>query len=203
MNNNYNTEFYLLFSEVYKFEFTKTNPYHFHILDLILFNNMITNIQELNIEINCLENESFIKLLNLLYYGNSITKLKISLFSADLTYLPQNIYMVYLDSFKNIEEGNQELKKNFDSNTYLFNDLKEIEDKILDKLYKDFEHSLAELFEIINLKNNLIELGFNVDVPYNIRNKSKYMNAIYKFILNMLFYVSKHKIEKFYLLIAY
>lgn len=197
MNNCYSDEYYILFSEIYKLEWAKTNPHLFHILDLFLFNKLINNIQQLNIEINCLENKTFTNLLNFLYYAELLTKINISFFSSDITYLPHNIYSFYSGYFDNIESGNKELKKNFEKNTYLFCNIKEIEDKMLDKLYNNFVNSLATLFQIISSKKNLKELGFNFDVPFNIRNKSKYMNAIYKFILNILFFVSKQKIEKF------
>ena len=55
------------------------------------------------------------------------------------------------------------------------------------------------LYEIIK-KKNLKELGFNIDIPSNIINKDKYMNALFKFILNIFFYISKNKIKKFCLL---
>ena len=201
MNNCYNIEYFILFKDIYKLEWAKSNS--FHIFDLLLFKNLITNIQQLNIEINCLNKKTFRKLQNFLYYNDSITKFNISFFSSDLTYLPQNLYMTFSELFDNIELANNELKKNFDENTYLFCDIKEIEDKIVDKFFPDFVDSLATFYEIIYSKKNLKELGFDIDAPFIIRNKSKYMNSIYKFILNILFYVSKQKIEKFTLISPY
>ena len=199
MNNCYNTEFYLMLTEIYKFEFAQKNFHLFHIFDTLLFNNLIKNIKTFNTEINCLDNRSFKKIIDFLYYSGTINNFNISLFTTDLNYIPQYLYMIYSQSFENqaSEIVNNQLKNDFDENTYLFRDIKEIDDKILDKLYNYFVANLATLFEIIKSKNSLNELGFNFDVPFNIRMKNKYMNAIFKFLLNLLFYVSKHKLKKF------
>ena len=205
MNNSFSTEYYLILNEIYQFEWAKKSFHLFHIFDVLLFNNLINNIKAFNTEINSLDDRSFKKIMNFLYYNNTISSLNMSFFSADLTYIPQSLYMIYSESFDspNSENGNKELKKNFDENTYLFCEIKEIEDKILEKLFKPFVDNLAALFEIIKSKHSLEELGFNFDVPFNIRNKSKYMNAIFKFILNIIFYVSKQKIKKFCLISPY
>ena len=205
MNNSFSTEYYLILNEIYQFEWAKKSFHLFHIFDVLLFNNLINNIKAFNTEINSLDDRSFKKIMNFLYYNNTISNFNMSLFSADLTYIPQSLYMIYSESFDspNSENGNKELKKNFDENTYLFCEIKEIEDKILEKLFKPFVDNLAAFFEIVKSKHSLEELGFNFDVPFNIRNKSKYMNAIFKFILNIIFYASKQKIKKFCLISPY
>ena len=201
MNNFYIKEFFLLLKDVYKLELTNLkNAHEFHIFDILLHNNLMKYIDKLNIEINCLDFISFNKLLSFLYYNKSIIKLNISLFSADFFYITQSLYNVYLEKFENPDLVSNELKKKYNKDTYLFCDNKELEDLILDKLSDDFIDSLGALFELIKKKENLTELGFNIDIPLNILNKSKYMNALYKFILNILFYVSKNKIIKFCLI---
>ena len=205
MNNCYNSEFFLGFCDKYYFDWLKSDYHNFHIFDFLLFNNLVNHLKIFNIEFNCLDKRAFQKINNFLYYNNSITHLFISFFSADLTYIPHNLYVIFSESFENFETklADKELNANFDENTYLFSDYKEIENKILDKLYKDFCINLASFFEIIKSKNNLEEFGLYIDVPINIRNEPKYMNSIYKFILNIIFYISKRKIKKFCLVSPY
>ena len=92
------------------------------------------------------------------------------------------------------------LKGNYERDTYLFCDIKDMENKIIDRIYPDFQMLLSILFEIIYQRKTLTEIGFNIDAPSNIMNKSKYMNTIFKFILNLFFYVSKNNINKFSIL---
>jgi hypothetical protein len=61
------------------------------------------------------------------------------------------------------------LKRNYGDNNYLFCDIKDMEGKILDELYPDFVKLLSVLFDIINSNKKITELGFNIDVPKNIK----------------------------------
>ena len=202
MNDCLNGEFLVLLIEIYKFEMVKKEDINaFHILDLLIFNNIIKYIEKFNVEINTLDSISFNKLLCFLYCNNAIKKLNMSFFSSDIVYIPQFLFKAYSEIIQ--DKPLRLLKKNFDNETYLFCNLKDIEDKLLDKLFWSFMNSLGTLYEIINKKNDLIELGLNFDAPVNVRNKTNYMNAIYKFILNIFFYVSKNKIKKLCIISPY
>ena len=74
---------------------------------------------------------------------------------------------------------------------------------MLNHLSKNFIYNMQFLFHAIKKKRNLTELGFNFDIPLNIVNKEKYMNTIFKFILNILYHVSNSRIRKFCLLSPY
>jgi len=203
MNNCYNSEYHLLLELLYRLELVKDNYNIFNIFDLLLFNNIINNIIKLNIEINCLDNISFKKILSFLYYNDTLTRLNISFFSTDINYIPESLLNNYIESYNNPQSAEDEIRRNYDENAYLFSDVKEFEDKTYDKLLPGFIDSLSTFFEIIKEKKKLKELGLNLDVPINLRDKSKYMNAIFKFIMNILFYVSKKKIERFCLISPY
>ena len=203
MNNCYNNEYHLLLDLLYRLELVKDNYNIFNIFDLLLFNNIINNISKLNIEINCLDNISFKKILSFLYYNDTLTRLNISFFSTDINYIPESLLNNYIESYNNPQSAVDEIRRNYDENAYLFSDVKEFEDKTYDKLLPGFIDSLSTFFEIIKEKKKLKELGLNLDVPINLRDKSKYMNAIFKFIMNILFYVSKKKIERFCLISPY
>ena len=71
---------------------------------------------------------------------------------------------------------------------------------MINYIFVEFINFMQVLFHLIKKKKNLEELGFNFDIPSNIVNKPKYMISIFKFILNILFYVSNTRIKKFCLI---
>ena len=199
MNDTFNGEFFLLLKDIYKFEWIiQDDPSQFHIFDLLLFNKIIDNMQQLNIEINCLDFVTFDKFLSFFYFNQAITKFNMSLFSSEFIYTPEFIYKIYSEIY--MDKSAENLKGNYEDDTYLFCDIKDMENKIIDRLYPNFQMLLSILFEIINKKKTLTEIGFNIDAPCNIIDKSKYMISIYKFILNLFFYVSKNNIKTFSIL---
>ena len=189
-------EFLITFKEIYEMEWIEDKDHsQFHILDLILYNNIMERIEKFNIEINTLDPFTFDKLLHFLYYNHTMTSFNLSLFSADVTYLTPFLHKIFRGMF-----NNKLLFNDMEDCTYLFNDVKDIEEKMISHLSVPFIYHLSILFHIIKKKKNLNELGFNFDIPFNILNKQNYMNAIFKFILNILFYVSNTRIKKFCLL---
>ena len=197
-NDSLNFEFLLAFKKIYNMDWISKNFDEFHFFDLILCNNLMKNINKLNIEINGLDPFTFVKLLNFLYFNRSMTEFNLSLFSAEITYFTPFIYKIF-ERIYNIKL----LKQNYEECTYLFNDVKDIEEKMLNHLSKNFIYNMQFLFHAIKKKRNLTELGFNFDIPLNIVNKEKYMNTIFKFILNILYHVSNSRIRKFCLLSPY
>ena len=197
-NDSLNFEFLLAFKKIYNMDWISKNFDEFHFFDLILCNNLMKNINKLNIEINGLDPFTFVKLLNFLYFNRSMTEFNLSLFSAEITYFTPFIYKIF-ERIYNIKL----LKQNYEECTYLFNDVKDIEEKMLNHLSKNFIYNMQFLFHAIKKKKNLTELGFNFDIPLNIVNKEKYMNTIFKFILNILYHVSNSRIRKFCLLSPY
>ena len=199
MNDTFNGEFFLLLKEAYKFEWiTKEDTSEFHIFDLLSFNKIINNMDKLNIEFNCFDIITFEKILRFLYFNQTMTKLNMSLFSSDFMYIPEFIFKIYSEIF--LDKSAAHLRRNFDVDTYLFCETKDMEHKILDQLYPNFVSNIATLFEIINKRKLITELGFNIDAPKNIVNKANYMNTIYKFILDVLYYATKNKINKLFIL---
>ena len=194
VNDSFISEFILAFNKIYNMEWMTSKYSEFHLFDMILYNNVMNRINKFNLEINSLDALTFDKLLNFLYYNHSMTAFNLSFFSAEVSYLIPFIFKVFIGSFK------IEILKNNEDCTYLFNDVKDIEEKMLNHLSKHFIHNMQTLFYLIKKKKNLTELGFNFVIPLNIVNKKKYMNTIFKFILNVLFFVSNTRIRKFCLL---
>ena len=145
-------------------------------------------INKFNIEINSLDSVSFEKILNFLYYNESLTSFYMSFFSSDITYFPQVLYKLCSGYY-----NDNRLLENIDSSDYFFDDVINIEDKLINKLSLNFKNNLLVLYDIIQKINNLNELGLNFDIPKNILNKPFFMNSILKFLLNILYYVSNSK----------
>ena len=192
MNDAYNEEYLFLFNNYLGLEEYYQNLQEFNLLDLLIYNNKIKNIEHLNIEINSLDTITFENSLNILYNNKKLNSIKISFFSSDATYFPQSLFKIYKDK--------NSLKYNFEKTEYLFEDTKNLEEKILNNLSVNFTYNLSLLFEIIKILN-LNEIYLNFDVPNNIINNQNYMNSILKFIINMLFLVfNASKIKKISLL---
>ena len=196
MNDCYIFEFILAFKKIYDMEWMTRNYSEFHLFDIILYNNIMNRINRFNIEFNSLDPVTFDKLLNFLYYNHTITAFNLSLFSAEVSYLTPFIYKIYEGSYN----ANKLLKEFNEDDTYLFNDYKDLEEKMINYLSIHFINHMQILFHLIKKKKNLEELGFNFDIPSNIVNKPKFMIIIFKFILNILFYVSNTRIKKFCLI---
>jgi hypothetical protein len=198
MNDNYLSEFVLIFNKVYQMEWIQRSYESFNIFDLLLYNSIIKNIQQFNIEINTLDPVAFDKLLNFLYYNNTLTSFNFSVFSADISYFPQFLYKI-LEGLYN-DNVIKKIKEVDNSTMFLFTDATDTEEKILAHLSDFFIYNLGTLFEIIKKKKQFKELGFNFDAPSNIVNKPDYMDAILKFILNLIYYVSNSRIQQFCLI---
>ena len=195
-NDCYNGEFITAFMNIYEMDWMVYDLNNFNLFDLLLFNNVMKTIQRLNIEINSLDFFSFEKLLNLLYHNNTLTSFNLSFFSSDIAYYPSFLYQLIFIYF-NINILN---KGGDPKDIYLFSDVQDIEEKIINKFFTFFRKDISVLFDIIKNKKNLEELGFNFDIPPNIQKNKKFMNLIFKFIMNALFLVSKRRIKKFCLL---
>ena len=196
MNDSYSSEFLVFFKNILGFELDE-NLEEFNILDLLLYNNQLKNINEINIEINSLDFTSFENLLNVLYNNQLLTSMHISFFTSDITYSSQVLYKI----FEEQHEDENLLKSNYEQSTYLFGDIINTDEKILNKLSSYFNYNLYLFFLLIINLPNLIELYLNFEIPDNIVNNTNYMNPILKFILNILFFsLNNSKIKKFCLL---
>ena len=185
MNDSYTMEFLYQLVYYYKIEGLRRNVEDFNILDLLVYNENVKNINKFKIEINSLEPITFEKILNFLYYNQSLNSFYMSFFSSDVTYFTQGLYKLCRGAIED---------------KYL-NGNDDIEEKILKVFSPYFKTNLSVLFNIFQKMENLEKLGLNFDVPYNLVNKSFYMNTILKFILNILFFFSNYKtIKKFCLL---
>ena len=159
----------------------------FHVLDMLY--NKTNNLNLLNIEINSLDITSFDKIIGIIYKNQSLNSLKLSFFSADVSYFIVTLLKVYEHIKKNEEIANYVLNegKNFDIDKF--------EQKILNDISPFFVDNLYLLFEIIKNKNNLEVLGLNFDLPNILINNMNYKISIFKFILNIIFLIDNKEIK--------
>ena len=195
MNDSYTLEFLYFFENFAGFEVIDDNIRQFNILDLLIYNK-INTLNKLNLEINSLDFTTFENILNIMYNNKSLSTINLSLFSSDVTYTPHFLWKIC--KFEQIDDINTIFEELFGESGSAFTDF---EEKILNNLSTYFANNLSVFFDIIKNLENLNELCLNIEIPYNIMNKSYYINPLLKFILNILFYSLKDsKLQKLCLL---
>ena len=160
----------------------------FHILNLLY--SQIQNLSSLNVEINSLDDVAFKKILNILSKNNSLTSLKISLFSSNASYLILGLFKIY-EATKSKEILEEYISNRGNKITY-----ENIEEKIVSDLSVYFSENLGLLFQIIKNKINFEVLGFNFDLPKILINNGNYLTPIYKFIINILLLIDNNETNK-------
>ena len=192
INDAFIQEYFILLSHFYLIDGISNIKDCFDIIDILTYSKKMSLNKKLNIEINSLDDISFEKFLVFLLKNKSLTSFNISLFSSDIIYFPQSLYKISLGQWKE-----DDLSEN-DTKNYLYNDVTDLEKKILNKLFNNFTYHLSILFEIlIKHMENLEEFGINIDTPPNLLNLQNYKNSILKFILNLLYFFStNNKIKK-------
>lgn len=174
----------LIINDCYKSEITyylnnycssEVDNFKFHIVDILI--NKVRNLKELNIELNVLDYLAFKKILSFINYNLSMNSIKISFFSSDATYLRQTLYKIYFQNSGKTKEVSIS--------------------KIVNMFLPYFVENLEVLFELIKIKD-FNKIAVNFDTPSIIKVNNSYMNAIFKFIMNLLFLVDNRnsRIEK-------
>lgn len=173
----------------------------FHILDMLY--NKTKNLDLLNIEINSLDIMSFDKIMGIICKSQSLNSLKLSFFSADVSYLTITLLKVY-----------EQIKKNEEIAEFVLNEGKNFtvdnfEKKIVNDISTFFIDNLYLLFEIIKNDNKLEALGFNFDLPDILIDNMNYRIPIFKLMLNIIILIDNkelkniNKIKKLTLLSPY
>lgn len=168
-------------SEIYSFLFNYCSvevSRRFHMVDILI--NKVKTLEQLNIELNILDHITFSKILSFIDNNSSLTSLKLSFFSSDVTYLRQTIYKLY---YQNINTKATSISQ------------------ILDYILPYFSENLEVLFELIK-KKDLKTIAANFDTPDLIEINNPYMNTIFKFLMNIIFLVDNPKshVEKLVIL---
>ena len=199
-NDFYNRDLINYMIKNYSVDVTSIDE-EFHILDMLY--NKTTNLDLLNIEINSMDIISFDKIIGFICKNQSLNSLKLSFFSADVSYFTITLLKVYEEIKKYEEIVRYVIKegKNFTIDNF--------ENKIVNDISAFFIDNLSLLFEIIKNKNNLEVLGLNFDFPNILINNMNYRIPIFKLILNIIILIdnkeqkNNNKIKKLTLLSPY
>jgi hypothetical protein len=168
----------LILNECYKGDFklfllnhkcVSDNNDQFTIIDILI--NNVKRLTELNIEINILDHITFNKIISFINENTFMTSIKISFFSSDATYLRQTLYKLFHQNFRKKPK-------------YI--------PLIINMMFPYFMENLEVLFELIKRRDFKI-IAFNFDTPSIIEKNDSYLNAIFKFIMNILFLVDNKK----------
>ena len=196
-NDFYNKDLINYLIKAYGFDIASIDD-EFHVLDML--SNKNYNIDYLNIEINSLDIVSFDKIMEIIYNNKSLNSLKLSFFSADISYFTITLLKAY-----------EEIKQYKEIIQYVVNEghnltIENFEEKMVNDISVFFIDNLYLLFEIIKNKNNLEILGLNFDLPSILINNMNYRIPIFKLLLNIIYLVdnyeskNKNKIKKLTLL---
>ena len=196
INDAFIQEYSNLLSNFYSIDRISISKDCFEIIDLLIYNKKNSLKKKLNLEINSLDETSFHKYLTFILKNRLLISLNISLFSSDFIYFPQSLYKISIGNMKNNEVSDSE------TTNYLYDDVNDLEKKILNKLSANFIYHLSVFFEILSkYMENLEELGINIDTPPNLLSLQNYKNSILKFVFNLLYFISSNgKIKRFCLI---
>ena len=170
------------------FQFLKTRNIFindFHILSYILKKNLIN----FSIEFNSLDSQTFEKVLTFLDQNKDLCTCNISFFPEE-EFLKTELLFKLLqsndDKFKIKEYKENNNKLGFNPN--IFYNTKEnesLEEFILRKLLYFFEKNIQNLFYLLTLKTNIMELCLIFDIPTILIKNGLYNNVLIKFFLNI------------------
>ena len=176
----------------------------FHILSYILKKNLIN----FSLEFNSLDNQTFEKVLNFLEQNKDLCTCNISFFPEEQFFKTELLYKLLQsndDKFKirKCKENNNKLG----FNPKIFYNTKEnesLEEFILRKLSCYFEKNIQNLFYLLTLKTNIMDLCLIFDIPTILIKNGFYNNILFKFFLDIFILLdsSKNKILKKLSLIA-
>ena len=196
-NDFYNKDFINYMIKTFAVDIASIDD-EFHILDML--SNKNKNIDVLNIEINCLDIISFDKIMEIISNNQTLNSLKMSFFSADVSYFTITLLKVY-EEIKNYKEIIQYVINQGQNLT-----IDNFEEKMVNDISVFFIDNLYLLFEIIKNKKNLEILGLNFDLPSILINNMNYRIPIFKLLLNIILLIdnyefkNKNKIKKLTLL---
>ena len=183
MNDSYSKEFIRSFRNNFSsIPELKASIDNFHLLNVFMI--YVKNLQLLNIEFNSLDYLSFYKCLSLLKNNKDLRELQMSFFPSNIVYSPQFLLKIFTQNSE---------KKHIDLSVHT------VEYIFLHDFLAYFVENLEILFELIRTKTERLDkLGFNFEMPDIISDNQRYLNAILKFIINILLLIDNKnsKIKK-------
>jgi len=151
---------------------------------LSLFTN-IQNLYQLSLDFNSLDYVSFQKMISIIFKNNQMKCLKLNLFGGEEygNYSSNGLFKLSSIFNLNLKTGINGFNKV--ESEYLYFDSFAAESDILNKLLKNFEENLENLFYVLQLKMALSDLQIKADLPRIISNSDKYVLVFHKFLFDI------------------
>lgn len=161
----------------------------FHFLSFFTGNQ----IYHFTINFNCLDNQSFEKVLSFVSQNTYMKICRINFFQSEEYFKTELLY-------KSLQNCNSNYKAlyNFsysDNNYYIydFQMNEDLDNYLLRKLSENFQKNITNFFYLLTIRTNINELSLIFDLP-TILLKSDYYNIIImKFLLNLFIYIDSAK----------
>lgn len=144
-------------------------------------------LENFSIAFNCLENNTFNKVLRIINRNSELGNLSISFFTPECNYSASSLYKLCISSQMNLTNI---LTKHFydEKNNNSFEN-REIDEIFMLKFLDSFQINLEKLFLLVKCKQNLKEILFYFDIPSILTHNDFYTLVILKFIINILIFV--------------
>ena len=145
------------------------------------------------INFNCLDSQSFEKVLVFINQNKGMKICRINFFQSEEYFKPEILYKLLQNSNSNY--------KNFfnfsynDSNYYIY-DLKpseDLDDYLLRKLSENFQKNITSFFYLLTIRTNINELSLVFDLPIILLKSDYYNMIIMKFLLNLFIFIDSNK----------
>lgn len=145
------------------------------------------------INFNCLDSQSFEKVLIFINQNKGMKICRINFFQSEEYFKPEVLYKLLQNSNSNY--------KNFfnfsynDTNYYIY-DLKpseDLDDYLLRKLSENFQKNITSFFYLLTIRTNINELSLVFDLPIILLKSDYYNMIIMKFLLNLFIFIDSNK----------
>ena len=159
----------------------------FHILSFVTKKNFIN----LSIDFNCLDAQTFEKVLNILSQNDYLCKCNISFFPEEEFFKTELLYKLLQSSDENFKlKKHRDKKLGFNPNAVFNTKVNEsLDDFILRKLSDYFEKNMQYFFYLLTMKTNIIDLSLIFNIPTLIVKNGYYNNVLMKFLLNIFIFI--------------
>ena len=161
----------------------------FHFLSFFTSNQIF----HFTINFNCLDSQSFEKVLSFISQNTALKICRINFFQSEEYFKPEILYKLLQNSNSNYK--NLYNFKYDDANHYIY-DLKineELDDYLLRKLFEYFQKNLTNFFYLLTLRTNINELSLIFELPIILSKNDMYNIIIMKFLLNLFLFMDSDK----------
>ena len=145
-----------------------------------------------NINFNCLDNQSFEKVLIFIYQNTEMKICRINFFQSEEYFKPEILYKLLQNSNRNYANF---FDFSYNDKNYYIYDLKpneDLDEYLLRKLSDSFQKNIINLFYLLTLRTNINELSLIFNLPTILQKNDYYNIIIMKFLLNLFIFIDSN-----------